>query len=294
MEAHTVYLVMEGATSLGQTTASQSALSAICLLSLVAKRFADSEQRPWRVWLFDVSKQVVQAAMNHLIIVGLLKAFHEPLDVEANLCNWYWVNMLVDSTIGVLVSLVILRAIQCGYRMKCVGRPDLARCGDYGDPPDFRVFLRQLGDWLAVSALRRMILALSAASFKQELSASADWLLGWLEPYPRAKFLTAAVFSPLAFGVFALWVTDGFLRADRCSSVLGGDQARERLISGRDPSAQAGVAVASAGQLEEEDEGDRLVTFEEWKQRGISAMFGRHTPAPQAGTELVSRSSTEP
>lgn len=294
METHAVYLVMEGPTPLGQSSISQNAFSAICLLSLVFKRFVDSELRPWRVWLFDVLKQAIQVAMNHLIIVGLSKAFQERLDVGADLPNWYWVNMLVDSTIGVLLSLLLLRSIQCGYRMKCVGRPDLARCGDYGDPPNIRVFFRQLGDWLALSALRRMILAFVVASFRQELSVSADWLLGWLEPYTRAKFLIVAVFSPLAFGVFALWVTDSFLRADRSSSGLGSDQARERLMSGLDPGSQTSTVAASASQLEEdEEEGDRLVTFEEWKRRGISAMFGRQGPVPLAGTELVSRSSAE-
>lgn len=290
MEVQTVYAVMEGATSLGQksiapTQVGSALLSAVCLLSLVGRRFAvDSDLRPRTVWLFDTLKQVVQAAMNHLIAVGLSKAFREPLDVQADLCNWYWVNTLIDSTIGVLISWVFLRAIRCGYRMKCVGRPDLAKCGDYGDPPDFRVFLRQLGDWLAVSALRRMILAACATGFRQELSASVIWLLGWLEPYPTAKFWTAAVVSPLVFGIFALWTTDGFLRADRCSSSLGGDQARERLISNVDPGLHAGIAVASASQQleeeEEEEEGDRLVSFEEWKRRGISAMFGRQPLAP--------------
>lgn len=293
MEAHAVRLVMDGAKSPDQAAALQSVIGATCLLSLVAKRLMYSEPRPRKVWAFDCWKQVAQAFLDRLL-VGLSGASREPLAVDTEPYNWYWMGLIVDSTVGVLISLACLRAMQCGYRTKCVGRPDLARCGDYGDPPDFRVFLRQLGDWLALTALRRMLLALIVALFQRELSASADWLLGWLAPFPRAKFLTVLVLSPLALGVLALWVTDGFLRSDSCAG-LTSDQARERLIANPGPSVQAGVATALASQFEDEDEVDRLVTFEEWKQRGISAMFGRQpSTQQQVATELGSRSSTEP
>ena len=77
---------------------------------------------------------------------------------------------------------------QCAYRSKCVARPELARpkmtsknrvrlasrgrCGHYGDPPDFKNFLRQLLDWqvrLAVEPRAIVVNMLSAAT----LSGSA-------------------------------------------------------------------------------------------------------------------------
>lgn len=274
-----------------EADALQGVIGATCLLSLVAKHLLDSKPRPRTVWAFDCWKQAAQLLVDRVLLTGLSRASREPMAADTEPYDWHWMRLLVDSTVGVFISLACLRAMQCGYRTKCVGRPDLARCGDYGEPPDFRLFLRQLADWLALTALRRMLLALIVALFQQELSASAHWLLAWLAPFPRGKFLTVSVLSPLAFGVFAIWVTDGFLRSDPCS-IPTSDQARERLIA-HDPNHPTGVVTALPG-LEEEDEVDRLVTFAEWKQRGISAKLGRQLSTQQFATELANRTGTEP
>ncbi|CAJ1410742.1 unnamed protein product [Effrenium voratum] len=125
-------------------------LGAVCMASLIGKRFTDKVRRPWKVWFFDTAKQGTQALMNHIINIGLSMGFGEWLAVEADPCNWYWINMSLDCTLGVGLMFLLLRSLQCAYR-KCLARPELARCGHYGDPPDFKIFLRQLLDWQVAS-----------------------------------------------------------------------------------------------------------------------------------------------
>ncbi|CAE8631683.1 unnamed protein product, partial [Polarella glacialis] len=126
-------------------------LASACLVSLVGKRFTDRVRRPWKVWFFDMAKQGVQAFMTHLLNIVLSTGFVEWLDSDADPCNWYWINMSLDCTLGVGIIFFLLRSLQFTYRMKFVGRPELARCGHYGDPPEFRIFARQLLDWQALT-----------------------------------------------------------------------------------------------------------------------------------------------
>ncbi|CAL1152315.1 unnamed protein product [Cladocopium goreaui] len=122
-------------------------LGAVCMASLIGKRFTDKVRRSWKVWFFDTAKQGTQALMNHIINIGLSMGFGEWLEVDADPCNWYWINMSLDCTLGVATMFLLLRTLQCVYRSKCVARPELARCGHYGDPPDLKIFFRQLLDW---------------------------------------------------------------------------------------------------------------------------------------------------
>eukprot|EP00435_Cladocopium_sp_Y103_P050124 s2735_g15.t1 len=128
-------------------------LGAVCMASLIGKRFTDKVRRSWKVWFFDTAKQGTQALMNHIINIGLSMGFGEWLEVDADPCNWYWINMSLDCTLGVAIMFLLLRTLQCVYRSKCVARPELARCGHYGDPPDLKIFFRQLLDWQEAGGL---------------------------------------------------------------------------------------------------------------------------------------------
>lgn len=219
-----------------------------CCFSLVGKRFTDKVRRPWKIWWFDTSKQGVQATMNHSVNIALSKAFGVWLEDDTDPCNWYWVNLTLDCTLGVGILFVLLRILQYTYRSKAVGRPDLARVGEYGDPPDIRVFCRQLLDWQALVVVQKVALTTLVVYFRAELATVAGLALGWLSPYPRVKLVVVMVIGPLILTVFALWAADSFL--------------------------QAGAGSADVvGQEDSDDETNKLSSFEEWKQR--AATVGR-------------------
>eukprot|EP00747_Dinoflagellata_sp_TGD_P170122 gnl/TRDRNA2_/TRDRNA2_200877_c0_seq1.p1 gnl/TRDRNA2_/TRDRNA2_200877_c0~~gnl/TRDRNA2_/TRDRNA2_200877_c0_seq1.p1 ORF type:complete len:356 (-),score=62.35 gnl/TRDRNA2_/TRDRNA2_200877_c0_seq1:38-1042(-) len=259
----------------------QAFLGLVCLASLVGKRFTDKVRRPWKVWFFDTSKQGVQAMMNHLMNIGLSKAFGAWLDADADPCNWYWINLSLDCTAGIAMLLLMLRGLQCIYRMKCVGRPELARSGEYGEPPDRKIWARQLLDWQGLVVIQKCVLAVFVINFRNELAFVAEKLLGWLDSHPKVKLVVVMVVTPLVLNVFALWTADTFLQAD---PALRSDEARERLVCGV-PSivGQRGSEHASNAEDFSGDEADRIVSFQEWKRRATA--LGRktsgHTPLPQ-------------
>lgn len=195
----------------------QGFLGVVSFGSLVGKRFTDKVRRPWKIWFFDTSKQVLQCCMIHLLNIGLASGFDEYLDewldVKADACSWYWINLTLDCTVGVLILFIFLRSLQSVYRTRCVDRPELARTGDYGAPPDWCIFTRQLLDWLLLAALQKLFLACVVVAYGQLLAQVARTVLGRLDAYPRAKLFVVMVLTPLTLNIFALWTADSFLQA---------------------------------------------------------------------------------
>merc|ERR1712217_262312 len=89
--------------------------------------------------------------------------------------------------------------------------------------------------------------------------------------------------TPLAMNIFAFWMADNFLQGDPTKSRASEAEAHESFVNGR-PSiiGQPRTPTASpiADQLGDDqgDESDRVLGFQEWKQRFNS--FGRQHPMP--------------
>lgn len=243
-----------------------------CMTSLVGKRFTDTVRRPWKVWFFDSSKQGVQAAMVHFINIGLSVAFGEFMGTDSDPCNWYWINLTLDCTFGVAIIFLLLRLLQWIYCLKCVGRPELARCGDYGDPPSCRLFLRQLFDYQALVLVQKLMLGTLVVTKHKQLASVAELLLGWLDPHPRMKLVAVMVVTPLCLNIFAFWTADNFLQAS--TDDIQTDSARDRLAYGGRPavvgrSPRPGDALDSVNEVFGDDDVERLVSFKEWKLQSL-------------------------
>jgi len=267
----------------------QGFLAFVCFLSLVGKRFTDKVRRPWKVWFFDTSKQGFQGMTVHLLNIGLSWGFGKWLDTDADACNWYWINLTLDCTLGVAVLYVELALLRCFYRSKYVGRAELANTGVYGNPPELRLWARQLWDWQVLVVCQKLLMMLLVLQFSVAMASFADALLGWLDPYPRGKLVVVMVISPLVMNVFALWTADSFLQADSGSAedcralveVQGSPsknwRGRTKLGFGSGPSIVGQRVPSSIAALNEDLDGDesdgRVVSFSEWKRRAI--MFGR-------------------
>ena len=82
----------------------QGALGALALLSLVYKRWREKPRRPWKIWGFDVSKQVVGSVLLHIanLLMSMLssgelsKTPKSDPEFKANPCSFYLLNLAID------------------------------------------------------------------------------------------------------------------------------------------------------------------------------------------------------
>ena len=132
------------------------------ICSLVIKRQFEKRKRPWRIWVWDVSKQLVGQAVIHSL--NLLVSRDQTclandqissLVAEAannNPCSLYFLNVLIDTTIGKPsamrpranlngLGVAIFYFALMGYTWICTVRLGLEGyvSGQYGNPPQPRL-----------------------------------------------------------------------------------------------------------------------------------------------------------
>jgi hypothetical protein len=146
---------------------------------------------------------------------------------ELDGCSWYWVAVLADCTVGVLLTWLLLAALRRLYQR--AGLRELAQFGCYGEPPDLRVWYRQCFDFQVVVVINKLLLLGLFVASRQPLGIVATRLLGIFDPYPRAKLVLVMLVTPMVMNIFAFWVIDNLVMADSDADLSPRKYARPRL-----------------------------------------------------------------
>ena len=70
--------------------------------------------RPWKIWFFDVSKQILSAGTIHclnLLMADLLSDNDIYDDDHTDECVWYFLNVFVDVIVGTFICYGLLRGV---------------------------------------------------------------------------------------------------------------------------------------------------------------------------------------
>ncbi|KAJ3223530.1 hypothetical protein HK099_001008 [Clydaea vesicula] len=180
----------------------------------VVKRQREIPKRPLLIWTLDTSKQALAACMIHFanIAISSISSYisGEELDGEgkgvANPCVWYFLNILLDTTIGVGILYFFLKmfhAIAEYYNVQDI------KSGVYGNPPRIKAWLKQLGlfllSWFCVKVV--VVISLNVFPF---LSKIAELLLSPLTQSGNTKLqvLFVMLIFPLIMNIIQAWLID--------------------------------------------------------------------------------------
>ncbi|KAL0950209.1 hypothetical protein HGRIS_010201 [Hohenbuehelia grisea] len=192
----------------------QGLMGVLVILSLVYKRHRESPKRPWRIWLFDVSKQVVGQMFVHgvNVLVSDLISHH----TSANACVSYFLNILIDTTLG--VGLIYLSLHLMTYFLTEKIHLKGFESGKYGNPPSFIYWLKQAGIYLLALTFMKFtvlgIFLLFPSIFKL-----GEWLLSWTwtgEGDALQVIFTMGLF-PIIMNVLQFWLIDSIVKASAAS-----------------------------------------------------------------------------
>lgn len=89
----------------------QVGLGVLSFSVLLIKRFRESPPRPWKIWMFDTSKQGVSQMLAHFINLTISIALTYR-DSSSDECLWYFTTNILDNTIGVLICVFCLVLIE--------------------------------------------------------------------------------------------------------------------------------------------------------------------------------------
>lgn len=75
----------------------QGALGVLALLTLVWKRYRETPKRPWRIWFFDVSKQVFGSMLLHVLNLAMSMLGSVDMDMVNAAASAGAANVMIDS-----------------------------------------------------------------------------------------------------------------------------------------------------------------------------------------------------
>ncbi|KAI0355360.1 hypothetical protein OH77DRAFT_1424840 [Trametes cingulata] len=185
----------------------QGLMGVLVILSLVYKRHRESPKRPWRIWLFDVSKQIIGQMFVHGVNV-LISDVVAHL-ASGNACVLYFLNILLDTTFGVGIIYLILHVMTYLLTEKCHLKG--FESGVYGTPPRINYWLRQSAVYVfALTTMKLLVVALFAAL--PVIFDLGEWLLEFLGPSDAAQVIFTMGLFPILMNVLQFWLIDSIVK----------------------------------------------------------------------------------
>ncbi|KAG0057188.1 hypothetical protein BGZ83_001131 [Gryganskiella cystojenkinii] len=186
----------------------QLLLATIAFSTLIFKRSKERPMRPLKVWLYDVSKQIVGGVVIHSL--NLLAATIFGLSSEqkdSNPCIWYFLNIFMDTTFGVGVLFLFLRAADMYFTR---ARIEGLNTGDYGNPPQFERWWKQTFVFsLGLVVMKIVVVIVLTWPF---LFTFGDWVVGWTAQNEKLQILFVMLILPLSMNICQFWVIDYILK----------------------------------------------------------------------------------
>ncbi|CAG8604144.1 16122_t:CDS:2, partial [Acaulospora morrowiae] len=203
----------------------QILLGTIAFSTLIYKRHRERPQRPLSIWAYDVSKQIIGAIIIHGLniaasyIPGLSKE-----GVDSNPCVWYFLNILVDCTLGVFVLFLLLKMVQA--LVISVGIQGM-KSGDYGQPPKVKWWLRQTTAFVFCLFTMKMVVV---AIFRlcPFLFDVGEWFLGWTLHDVKLQVVFVMLIFPLIMNIVQFWIVDQVIKKKfEGMKIEDGDHSRD-------------------------------------------------------------------
>ncbi|KAF5392925.1 hypothetical protein D9757_001231 [Collybiopsis confluens] len=198
----------------------QGLMGALVILSLIYKRHRETPKRPWRIWLFDVSKQIVGQMFVHgvnVLISDLVSQFS-----SENACVSYFLNILIDTTLGVALIYLILHILTyiVSEKMHLKGYES----GVYGNPPRVKYWARQAVIYVVALTTMKFIVIGLLALFPGLFKIGA-WLLSWTwtDGGDAVQVIFVMGIFPIMTNILQFWLIDSIVKASQSSLALPAD-----------------------------------------------------------------------
>ncbi|KAI7898686.1 vacuolar membrane protein-domain-containing protein [Cokeromyces recurvatus] len=191
----------------------QIGLASTALITLFYKRSRERPQRPMIVWALDVSKQFMGAAVVHFLNLAVSYIAGRPRNggPRTNLCVWYFLNVAIDTTIGVAILWFWLHLIQALLETCHVKQ---VRTGQYGSPP-LRHMLVPWFKQTIIFILAESLMKLCVYGMFRHfpfLFFWGEWVLRWTKGNYKYQVIFVMLIFPLIMNIVQFWIVDTIVK----------------------------------------------------------------------------------
>jgi len=207
----------------------QCLLLACCVGVFVFKRKKEEkrlgpEARSKEEFTLDASKQFASAAWLHCMNLGFASALNT-LMAGGDECGWYWINIMVDTTLGTAVAYVLLLIANAFLKKKLTpAAAEEFRSGEYKADDGYismKRYMKQLCLWLVVVSFMKVLMVLFMFLFSGPLMGIAGFVLAPFLSEPWLKLLVVMIAFPLVMDSFQIWMVDNFIKKRETHAIQG-------------------------------------------------------------------------
>ena len=207
----------------------QGLLFVSVLCSLAYKKTYDD--RTWTVFSLDLSKQLISSGWVHvfnLLAAMEMNALRQDgkmrddgagiLAVSLDECDLYWLNLMIDTTLGVGVDYIFLEClILCQNRVFLLSDVREERRSNYWNVDGefaWNVYFLQLFTWLLAVTLMKIFVVAFITWQLEFLGEMTRFALSLFDDKPQAKLVFIMILTPMVMNSFQAWITDAFLKSE--------------------------------------------------------------------------------
>ena len=195
----------------------QAVLGAAAFSILIVKRYIEKPRRPWKIWFYDVAKQIISSVVLHLFNL-IISAILSSDEKDADACVWYFVTVTLDCTLGAFLSYIFM------WLMDGIANSSdwtILKTGLYYDEYmegnkkcyklDWKKYGSQLGVWLGITLIVKIILLIMLKICKLFLVNLGTF---FLSPFSNAKvrLVMVMIIFPVILNALYFWVVDNILK----------------------------------------------------------------------------------
>eukprot|EP00927_Polykrikos_kofoidii_P059523 TRINITY_DN54673_c0_g1_i1.p1 TRINITY_DN54673_c0_g1~~TRINITY_DN54673_c0_g1_i1.p1 ORF type:complete len:234 (+),score=35.29 TRINITY_DN54673_c0_g1_i1:174-875(+) len=212
----------------------QGMLFGICVATLVYKKHREGPGRTWYEFGLDSSKQFVGAGWIHSMNL-MCAIFLGDTVRSADQCEWYWINIMVDTTIGIVVQWLLLSATMkvLNAMLKQQSAQEFQTGRYYDGNGDFssRRYMKQLCLWLVIVTMMKACMVMLMLGFATPLQTAAHVVLSPFMANPNAKLLVVMILTPVCMNSLQFWVIDNIIKKDGTNENTDGSvEEHSRLL----------------------------------------------------------------
>lgn len=194
----------------------QLVLGFVAIGSLWIKRELEHPKRDFGVWALDVSKQATGGFFIHVLNIILSVVFAMTSSAQADECGVYFCTFLIDVTVGTFIVWYLLRqseqwAIYKNWR-------ELENTGNYGTPVNLNIWKKQLGVWLLIILIMKVIITGIVWLFFPLIRDAGTFLFQRLEDHRHFELVLVMIIGPGLMNLAQFWVQDSFMK-DRTPTI---------------------------------------------------------------------------
>ncbi|KAL7413066.1 vacuolar membrane protein-domain-containing protein [Mrakia frigida] len=210
----------------------QALMGVLVIATLLVKRSLEHPKRPWKIWALDNSKQFLGQAIVHASNI-LISTFPAPSStpllstsssdsrtsfilttrpqpspsLPPNPCSLYFLNVLIDTTFGVILIAYLLKLSRYVFVDKL--QLEGFDMGVYKDGKRWNCWAKQAAVFVSsLLIMKSSVLVIFAVL--PEIFSFGSWFLSWLPPSGQVVFVMAIF--PLAMNILQFTLLDSVLK----------------------------------------------------------------------------------